>query len=276
MRKRYGFCFLALFFIPFAVSWAQDSTALTPTPIPVPVSTPAPASPSTPDSLEHSMNSRPSFEANIAESDLAQAILQNRPVFEEQEVRLILDDIEEFNRKIRTNLATIDQEIQKLRSQKQDWIRQKDVVQQLMRLDSLKDSRGKIYAETEKVLKNMNQVGIYLVVLDGVDPYASKEQLRALAKATLTPQAISELVGTFVQSSTEVRNNMLWKDLIRTVVSGRLEVEEDPVAWPMKKSGRFVYVARVKVHPQEKEGALDSLSTEGVQAKLIKAMPNPE
>ncbi len=211
------------------------------------------------------------FDASASERDVAQGIRQRRPVYEESVVKADMDNAEQNNRQVRSELTELDRQIAGMRAQKQDWLRSKDVVQQLVRLDSLRAARAAIKGETRKALGDIAQFGVYLVVLDKVDPYASKEQLRGQARAVLAPKAIQDLNGIFVESTTEVRNNMMWNDIVRTEVAGRLEIEEDPVAQPFKKSGRFVYVARVKVRPLAQRASLEG-STGGGEALLVKAI----
>jgi hypothetical protein len=148
---------------------------------------------------------------------------------------------------IALGISRIDTGITRLIANRQSLIKLRDLEEMKTELQA----KRKNYAEMKRSLKDnlaeVSRQGLWLVVIDGVSQFASKEELRTEAERALAPIAIGEINGTFLESFTRIVNNQIIQDYIRSEVSGSMQVENIHQQIHRKASGRFIYLAQISV-----------------------------
>ncbi|MEN9353035.1 MAG: hypothetical protein RL318_360 [Fibrobacterota bacterium] len=137
-----------------------------------------------------------------------------------------------------------------LRERKAAMLRLADVNDLIKSLDRKEESLAKVRQDAVQSLQNVAVKGIYAVILS--HPALDKESKRFLqgrAFSALSAQAIPDLRGVFLSSSTEIRNSQLIKDQILMESSGELSLEEEWLSHPLRGQRKFIYLAKVQVRP---------------------------
>lgn len=209
------------------------------------------------------------FDAKGADAaSLSKSIRIKKPSYDPAQLETILAEVEASNQRMERRLVELDQTLMELRNEKQDWLREKDAVQQLVRLDSLRKVGAQIREETRRKLAEVAYSGIYLTVQPVADEYTALEALDKAAEQAIAPRATADLNGLFLQSSTTIRDNVVWQDIIRAQISGAMTVEKSLIRQHLIRSKRFVYLARVQVRPlgagsSLKDADLEKTSVQG-------------
>lgn len=110
---------------------------------------------------------------------------------------------------------------------------------------SLKDAQK----ELDQSLSQVAQVGVYVVVLENIDPYDSKNSLVQKAQAALHPYAVENLNGVNIKRLTNVANFESVKDIIESFVSGKASDKKVFVDKQNFARKYFLYVAQASVLP---------------------------
>jgi len=178
---------------------------------------------------------------------VAASMIRNGAPYRLLDFSFVEEQAEHSRNGIALLISKIDAEITKIVADRQSLVKLHDLEEMKKELAA----KNKNYAEMKRsLIENLTAVsrkGLWLVVIDGVQQFASKEDLRSKAEAALAPQAISAINGTFIESITEVSNNQLIRDYIRSEVSGAMQVDNIHQQLHRKASGRFIYLAQIGV-----------------------------
>lgn len=168
-------------------------------------------------------------------------------------------DIDELKIKIRRNNNEVDNQISIIKNKmsnlfldKQELLKLVDIKKVKEHITELEKNRDKIKSQIQQDLANITFQGLYAVVLKGIDPWASKEELAKGAEKLLAPRAIKELNGVFVSNLSVVKGNRLISDKIRAVMSGEMSVEKQYISKTIDQRSKFLYLAKVGVSPLKK------------------------
>jgi len=171
---------------------------------------------------------------------VAASMIRNGAPYRLLDFSFVEEQAEHSRNGIALLISKIDAEITKIVADRQSLVKLHDLEEMKKELAA----KNKNYAEMKRsLIENLTAVsrkGLWLVVIDGVQQFASKEDLRSKAEAALAPQAISAINGTFIESITEVSNNQLIRDYIRSEVSGAMQVDNIHQQLHRKASGRFL------------------------------------
>ncbi|MDZ7400911.1 MAG: SUMF1/EgtB/PvdO family nonheme iron enzyme [candidate division KSB1 bacterium] len=168
-------------------------------------------------------------------------------------------DIEELKIQIKKNNNAVDNQIALIKNQmtgvfmdKQELLKLVDIKKMEEQIALKEKSRSEIKAQIQQDLANIVYYGLYLVVLNDIDPFASKEQLSSQAEKLLAPIAIEDLNGVFVSSLTVVQDNKLLFDQIKATISGEMGIEKQYISRIIANRTKFLYLVKVNVAPLKK------------------------
>jgi tetratricopeptide (TPR) repeat protein len=176
----------------------------------------------------------------------------------------------ECQRNISTNISVINANITSTVIDRQRLL-------QLPNLDAINkeielkiSSNKQVHKEMQQDLSNISYKALYLVIIDNIDLYASKDDLNKLSESIITPDAIKSLNGLFIENTTIVKNNMLVQDYIRSSITGELNIEQVYIANTWREDRRHVFLAKVSVTPlKSKPTRSSSLLTTSNRYSLI-------
>jgi PEGA domain len=170
-----------------------------------------------------------------------------------------MGDIKALNTNIKACQNQIDNAISEINSSisalvldKQDLLKLKDVDKIKEQITAKNDSKAQIKKEMEKDLSNITYKGLFLCITNDIDVYESKEKLANTSEAAISGDAIKNLSGIFMESMTVVKNNMMIRDYIRSIMAGEMNVEKKYIEVTLRKDKKFIYVAKVGVSPLKK------------------------
>lgn len=187
--------------------------------------------------------------SQINEQSLQDLIAAKRLTYSETEVQQEMSKITQCNNQLEIKLQSIENEIAANSLKAQELFRFKDISALLQRIETLEKSRIDAQEELKKNISQVPQVGVYLVVLENIDPYDSKNDLLQKAKAALHPYAIEDLNGVSIRRLTEVASFESVKDIIESFVSGAASDRKIFVDQQNFVRKYFLYVAQVSVLP---------------------------
>jgi len=206
---------------------------------------------------------------NIEKSTISRKIAATKILF-------TISDIDELKLQIRKNNNAVDNKISVIKNQltnvfmdKQELLKLVDIKKMEEQITVKEKSRGEIKGQIQQDLANIVYQGLYLVLLNDVDPFASKEQLSAQAEKLLAPQAIEDLNGVFISSLTEVQDNKLLFDQIKATISGEMGIEKQFISKTIANRTKFLYLAKINVAPLKKALAATKPAASSVVKHLL-------
>ncbi len=168
-------------------------------------------------------------------------------------------DLEELKIQIKKNNNAVDDRIALIKNQMTDVFMDKQELLKLVDIKKMEEqitlkekSRNDIKAQIQQDLANIVYYGLYLVVLNDIDPFASKAQLSGQAEKLLAPIAIEDLNGVFISSLTVVQDNKLLFDQIKATISGEMGIEKQYISRAIANRTKFLYLVKVNVAPLKK------------------------
>lgn len=168
-------------------------------------------------------------------------------------------DIDELKIQIKKNNNAVDNQIALIKNQmtgmfmdKQELLKLVDIKKMEEQIALKEKSRNDIKGQIQQDLANIVYYGLYGVVLNDIDPFASKEQLAEQAEKLLAPIAIEDLNGVFVSSLTVVQDNKLLLDQIKATISGQMGIEKQYLSRTIANRTKFLCLVKVNVAPLKK------------------------
>lgn len=181
----------------------------------------------------------PKLEANL------NAIMNNT----EEDVAKISLSVKKNQSLIDEKIAGLDQVISAALLDKQDLLKLNDIEKIAEQINTKHTSKSDIYKEIKNDLNSISYKGLYLVVLDSINVLSQKQKLIADAINTLTPKAIEDINGVFLTALTKMENKNLSVDYIKKTVTGEMGVEKNYLSKTLRRSQKFIYLAKVNVTP---------------------------
>jgi hypothetical protein len=189
------------------------------------------------------------YSTSASIDSVAFMIKTQRKFYSEADLSQIEASANASNKIVEKQITLINNEVSNLIDQRQRLVHLNDINEIQNELETKIKNREKIKSSFEKDLSNTGRKALYLVVLDSIDPLNSKEELSSLSEAALTPKAINDLRGVFVESFTKTVNNMALSDLVKGTVSGAMTVDSRYLAEKRNATRRFIYLAKITVSP---------------------------
>ena len=192
----------------------------------------------------------------ISEAKLAELVIAHKKTFSSAE-------LDQLKRCIQGHNNSIDTEFLKWKNKYGAWSLAWNELIDLTDIEALEKQveahKDKIKEKKEKLaedLRNIPTQGMYLCVLKDLDPFAyDNASLQEKAKSTLTPVAVENINGHFIQSLTETFRTEQTQTFVKYIqdrVAGELRVSKMLFSKPSVKRTHFVYFALVDVYPLQK------------------------
>jgi formylglycine-generating enzyme required for sulfatase activity len=192
----------------------------------------------------------------ISEAKLTELVIAHKKTFSSAE-------IDQLKRCIQGHNNSIDTEFLKWKNKYGAWSLAWNELIDLTDIEALEKQveahKAKIKEKKEKLaedLRNIPTQGMYLCVLKDLDPFAyDNASLQEKAKSTLTPVAVENINGHFIQSLTETFRTEQTQTFVKYIqdrVAGELRVSKMLFSKPSVKRTHFVYFALVDVYPLQK------------------------
>jgi len=192
----------------------------------------------------------------ITEAKLAELVIAHKKTFSSVEV-------DQLKRCIQGHNNSIDTEFLKWKNKYGAWSLAWNELIDLTDIEALEKQveahKDKIKEKKEKLaedLRNIPTQGMYLCVLKDLDPFAyDNASLQEKAKSTLTPVAVENINGHFIQSLTETFRTEQTQTFVKYIqdrVAGELRISKMLFSKPSVKRTHFVYFALIDVYPLQK------------------------
>ena len=186
------------------------------------------------------------FERNrIQKSTISREIAAERKLFTPDQIGELKTRIKENNNKVDNRISILKNKMTNIFMDKQDLLKLVDIKKMQEQITVKKQSRKKIQDQIRQDLTNIVYQGLYLVVLNNIDPFTSKEALAKQAEKLLAPKAIKDLNGEFISGLTIINNSMLLKDRITRLVGGEMTVEKQYISKKNSNQTKFIYLTPI-------------------------------
>jgi uncharacterized protein (TIGR02145 family) len=191
---------------------------------------------------------------NITEKYLSKLLLkeQDKAVYTQEQVAEIIRKVESNNIAVESRVLELKSEISLTNTQYNDFIQLTTVKEELIKLNGLRKSLKEIEDNIKKSLLNYSFKTIMICVQPSETFITEDAPYRGKALKYLTPKAIENINGTYIQSITKLVNNVTVSDYIKSVKSGKLQ----PIGMPLYAENlpgikQYLYVVEVRVSPLE-------------------------
>jgi hypothetical protein len=210
------------------------------------------------------------YSTSASIDSVAFMIKTQRKFYSEADLSKIVKSANASNKILEKQITFINNEISNLIDQRQRLVHLNDINEIQNELEIKIKNRDEIKSSFEQDLSNAGRKALYLIVLDSIDPLKSKEELSSLSEAALTPKAINDLRGVFVESFTKTVNNMTVADLVKGTISGAMTVDSRFLAEKRNATRRFIYLAKITVSPLKRaESSKKILAEERSRATIV-------
>ncbi len=197
----------------------------------------------------------------IEKSTISRKIATTRTLFTTIEIDELKIEIKKNNNAVDNQIALIKNQMSGVFMDKQELLKLVDIKKMEEQITVKEKSRQEIKNQIQQDLANIVYYGLYLVVLNDIDPFASKEQLSEQAEKLLVPLAIEDLNGVFISSLTIVQENKLLFDQIKAIISGEMGIEKQYISRAIANRTKFLCLVKVNVAPLKKALAATSAYT---------------
>jgi formylglycine-generating enzyme required for sulfatase activity len=192
----------------------------------------------------------------ITETKLAELVKTHKKTFSSYEIEQLKDCIQRHNNGVNTELL-------KWKNKYRDWslawnelIDLTDIEALEKQVEAQKNKVKELKTKLSEDLGNIATKGMYLCVLKELDPYDfNNSSLQEKAKSAVTPVAVQNINGNFIQSLTEnvqTEHAQSFVKYIQDRVSGELTVSQMLLTKPSPTRTAFAYAALVDVFPLRK------------------------
>jgi formylglycine-generating enzyme required for sulfatase activity len=192
----------------------------------------------------------------ITETKLAELVKTHKKTFSSYEIEQLKDCIQRHNNGVNTELL-------KWKNKYRDWslawnelIDLTDIEALEKQVEAQKNKVKELKTKLSEDLGNIATKGMYLCVLKELDPYDfNNSSLQEKAKSAVTPVAVQNINGNFIQSLTEnvqTEHAQSFVKYIQDRVSGALTVSQMLLTKPSPTRTAFAYAALVDVFPLRK------------------------
>lgn len=214
------------------------------------------------------------FSANqITEEKIASLVSTQRKLFTTLDIEKLRVEIKRSNNAMESRIAQLKGDMTELFNGKQELLKLKDINKLREHILEKEKNRNEIQTEIQNDLSNIQYQGLYLVVIDSIDAFMSKENLSEISEAVLAKQAITELNGIFIESYTITKNNVLIEDRIKSTISGEMSIEKQFISKTFESRTRFLCLVKVNVSPLKKPLQNDGRRRfDGYKYKIINMM----
>ncbi|MFO7891847.1 MAG: hypothetical protein R6V04_16090 [bacterium] len=189
---------------------------------------------------------------SLSEKAIADKIMNTRKLYTSIEIDELRVQIKRSNNAVDKRITVLKNEMTNLFMDKQELLKLKDIKKIKEHIKEKKQNREDIKKEIEQDLANISYKGLYAVVLQEVDPFASKESLAEQAERLLAPRAIEDLNGMFISSLSIVKDFTLLKDHIQATISGEMDIVKQYISRTFDNRSKFLCLVKVNVSPLKK------------------------
>ena len=192
----------------------------------------------------------------ISEAKLTELVKTHQKTFSSFEIEQLKDCIQRHNNGVNTELL-------KWRNKYGNWslawnelIDLTDIEALEKQVEAQKNKVNELKTKLAEDLGNISTKGMYLCVLKDLNPYDfNNSSLQEKAKTAVTPVAVENINGHFIQSLTETVQTEHAQSFVKYIqdrVAGELTVSQMLLSKPSPTRTAFVYLALVDVFPLRK------------------------
>ncbi|MEO1712651.1 MAG: hypothetical protein AAFU60_04880, partial [Bacteroidota bacterium] len=186
---------------------------------------------------------------DLSKPTLQTLITQHSAIYTEAEVFQLISQLEWCKQDIKSRLTTVRLDREELALQYQQVLAVRDVAGTQQQIADLKKSRAEALMSLEEQLAASPLQGIYAVFLPDINPFTDVKAFQQQALQALTNDAIADINGTNIQRVTEVVNQGDVQDVIRSLSSGTVRVDEILYSNPNYQARYYFYVGLINVSP---------------------------
>ena len=206
---------------------------------------------------------------NIKESSISLKIKTEQVIFKSLDIDELKIQIKRNNIDVENQIAILQNSITNVMMDKQELLKLIDIKKMQEQIEIKKQSRKDIEQQMQKDLSNLTFQGLYLVLLNDIDMWASKGKLSNRAEKLLAPIAIEDLNGVFISSLTVIKNKKLLTDDISSQVSGQMTIEKQYISKTIDNRSKFIYLIKVNVASLKKSNILKDNSNDLPENYLV-------
>ncbi len=185
----------------------------------------------------------------VTENALENLFEKHKPKFTEAEFYAVKREVEQCNSALNRELDALMSQMSNLSYKYQQMLTYKDVSGLEKQIRDLEESRKKSRVELEQNLSYVKHTGIFVVLLENIDPYENKSSLIGKANAAIAPMAVEDLAGTYIRRYTKVDNFASVRDIVESFTGGEANVEKEFFNQSNYQKNYFIYVAKIGASP---------------------------
>lgn len=185
----------------------------------------------------------------VTENALKSLFELHKPKYTEADYISIRRQIDQCNAGNDRELDGLVSQMSNLSLKYQQVLSYKDVSGLEKQISDLQESRKKSRLELEQNLGYVKHTGIYAVLLEDIDPYENKSTLIAKSNAAISPVAVEDLVGTYMNRVSHVKDFAPVRDVVQAFVGGEAKAEKEYFNQSNFHKNYFLYVAKVGATP---------------------------
>lgn len=206
---------------------------------------------------------------SITESNVLQKLQAVRPEYNAADVKAIKETLNKCNAEMEAELSRIQTQLSDASLKYQEILSVKDISKLEEQIKARQDSRTQSQAELERNLAGVKHTGIFIVLLQGIDIYADKNELVKQSQDALAPQVVQSLNGTQISRLTSVSNLKEVKDIIQSFTGGDMSIADVLADKPLYTKKVFLYAAKVNVTPLKNKQINTLKLANGATARVI-------
>lgn len=185
----------------------------------------------------------------VTETALESLFDRHKPKYSETEYNDLRRQIEQCNAATDRELDGLVSQMSNLSLKYQQVLAYKDVGGLEKQIRDLEESRKNSKTELERNLGNVKHTGIFAVLLEGIDPYENKSALIGKANAAISPVAVEDLVGTYINRASQVQDFAPVRDVVQSFTGGEAKAEKEYFNQSNFQKNYFLYVAKTGAAP---------------------------
>jgi formylglycine-generating enzyme len=201
------------------------------------------------------------LENNLYQTAVNDKLKADRTLYTQADIDALKLQITGNHNEVEKQVSDIKNMITGVFTGKQELLKLADIRKMQEQLAVMQLSRKQIEDQIAQDLVHITYQGLYLVLLEAVDPWASKEKLAGHAEKILAPSAIEDLNGVFISSLSTVENHNLLTDRIRARISGEMTVEKQGLLKTIRNRTQFLYLIKTSVAALKKPASASQEST---------------
>ncbi len=193
------------------------------------------------------------FDKNsLSQSAISRKITAERKLFDPLDIDELRVNVRKNNNQVDNKLSALKNKMTNIYLDKQELLKLVDIEKMEEQIKVKQKSLDEIKVQIQQDLANVGYSGLYLVLLNEVDPFASKESLSDQSEKLLAPVAIEDLNGIFISGLTVMQDNRILTDHIKAVISGEMSVAKQYISKTIDGRSKFLYLVKVQVSPLKK------------------------